>query len=58
MARFDDFNDPKNTQPEEGEYTEEDLYNGFITGDAILTELFIAKIKEEAAKLEAEKGKN
>ena len=58
MARFDSFNDPNNTQPTDDEYTDEDLYNGFMTGDAILTELFMAKVKEEASKLEAEKGKN
>jgi hypothetical protein len=57
MAIFDNFRDPKNTQPTSEEYTDDDLYNGFMTGDPILTDLFIAKVKEEAAKLEAKEDK-
>lgn len=58
MAIFDNFTDPKNAQPTTDKYTDDDLYNGFMTGDPILTDLFIAKVKEEAAKAEAEQDKN
>jgi hypothetical protein len=57
MAIFDNFKDPDNVQPGADKFTDEDLYNGFISGDGILTELFIAKVKKDAAELEAAENK-
>lgn len=54
---FDNFRDPKNTQPDPSEYTDEDIFQGFLTGDDTMTYLYLEQIKKAAAEIEAKEAK-